>query len=413
MVQAQTADIVLTLRVELAKAQKNLKKYVTQTANGTKRMKVAYNTLAKKQQMVYNAQQKLNTALKGASFQGWALSIMFLGMAMQRVFTSIWKSAMKVFQDVSHSIEGTVTGMDMLNGSLDYLKFVTGQALDPLAQSLVPIIDSISQWVQEHPKLTAAITAFLGVAGTLLMLVGMLRLGLGGLGTAIAKIFALFGVGTGTTASLGSALSGLVPILGWIAAAVAALVLVWTTDFGKIKSFVSNTFSVLWTTIKTVFEDIKVIFSGLIDFLTGVFTGDFDKVMVGLAKITKGGLDLIIDLFVGLGAGIVNILLFAWNMVVQLITNQVKFIITMVKRLVDWFAEMTGVDLGSGRLQEQLDFIQSMREGLTADYITGDQIKEATGVTKNVVNNIVLNISSVGPVDDIAKAVFDEAERRA
>jgi len=75
------------------------------------------------------------------AFQGWALSVMFAGMAMQRAFNAIWQSGSKTFNDIMHSVEGTVTGFDNLNNSITYLQFVAGQALEPLADALVPIID--------------------------------------------------------------------------------------------------------------------------------------------------------------------------------------------------------------------------------------------------------------------------------
>ena len=52
-----------------------------------------------------------------------------------------------------HSVEGTVTGFDILNGELKYLGFNIGSALEPVVGFLTPIISAVSEWVQEHPKL--------------------------------------------------------------------------------------------------------------------------------------------------------------------------------------------------------------------------------------------------------------------
>ena len=48
------------------------------------------------------------------AFAGWAMSIMFFGMALKRTFDAIWKSSTKTFQDVMHSVEGNITSFDIL-----------------------------------------------------------------------------------------------------------------------------------------------------------------------------------------------------------------------------------------------------------------------------------------------------------
>ena len=77
---------------------------------------------------------RINGMIQGAKrakqeFAGWAMSIMFFGMLIQRVFQQIWRVSTKVFQDVMHSVEGTVTPLDMMNQQLDILKYSVGSAL--------------------------------------------------------------------------------------------------------------------------------------------------------------------------------------------------------------------------------------------------------------------------------------------
>lgn len=127
-------------------------------------------------------------------FQGWALSIMFAGMAMKNTFNTIWASSTKTFNDVMHSTEGTVTGFDMLDGSLKYLGFTAGQALEPIALFLVPIIDKIADWISmgetlgiKNSTLFASIVAALGVGGTVLTAIGMSVLSFSGFVEGIQK----------------------------------------------------------------------------------------------------------------------------------------------------------------------------------------------------------------------------------
>jgi len=115
------------------------------------------------------AQGKLDKVLKRnrVQFAGWALSIMFFGMALQRVFGQVWKSGTKTFQDVMHSVEGTTTQFDMLNGSMKYLGFSVGEALEPLAAILIPIVDEITDWVRANPEITRGIIAWGIALGTI------------------------------------------------------------------------------------------------------------------------------------------------------------------------------------------------------------------------------------------------------
>lgn len=114
-------------------------------------------------------------------FQGWALSIMFFGMAIQRVFTSIWKQSATTFNSVMHSVEGTVTGFDMLTGSMKYLWYVVGDALEPLATSLIPIITRWTEWLEENEELVRSVTKLGFEVGSVLTVSGILILGFNGL----------------------------------------------------------------------------------------------------------------------------------------------------------------------------------------------------------------------------------------
>lgn len=134
--------------------------------------------------------KKLRGALLGAS-----LSALFFGMAMRNAALQVWKTSTKTFQEVMHSVEGTVTQFDLLNGSMSYLKFTVGQALEPLATQLIPIVDRLSEIVQQNPDLVAGFVKWGIVIGTVLMVVGQLGtalLGLVGLKESLQLIGNLF-----------------------------------------------------------------------------------------------------------------------------------------------------------------------------------------------------------------------------
>lgn len=125
-------------------------------------------------------------------FNAWALSIMFAGMQMMAIFKQIWSMGQKSFQDVMHSVEGTTTGFDNLQGSMKYLGFIIGEALEPVAEWLTPIVIKIADWVENNKGLFKTFVIVLGVVGTLFFTVGQLVLAFGGIITAAKNIGTIF-----------------------------------------------------------------------------------------------------------------------------------------------------------------------------------------------------------------------------
>jgi len=131
--------------------------------------------------------EKSTRNLSGA-FLGASLSLMFLGMAVQRVSLSIWKLGTKTFQDVMHSVDGTVTQFDLLSGSMSYLKFNVGQALEPLAASLIPIVDKLADWVYYNPELVEQAVRWGAIAGSILLIGGQIGTAVTGVGNLLAEL---------------------------------------------------------------------------------------------------------------------------------------------------------------------------------------------------------------------------------
>ena len=127
--------------------------------------------------------KQLNNDVKKTTvrFDGAAMSLMFFGMAIQRVGKMLWQVGSKSFREINESVEGSVNGFMLLEGATKYLGFTIGQALEPVALWLVKIVDKISDWVSLHPGMTKFITLFTIIAGSLMMFGGMLTLGINGL----------------------------------------------------------------------------------------------------------------------------------------------------------------------------------------------------------------------------------------
>ncbi len=194
---AANADVLIRIMAEVEKAKANVRSIRKEVENMAKPNVRSYERIARAQKVVQDQTQKLQRTTAGLGgqfkrnegrFQGWALSVMFFGMAMQRVFSDIWKQSAATFNDVSHSVAGTVTGFDLLEGSITYLQYSIGAALEPVVMQLVPIIDKITEWVQENEALTAGIVKWGFIIGSVLFMVGFLTLAFNGVWTMIKNV---------------------------------------------------------------------------------------------------------------------------------------------------------------------------------------------------------------------------------
>lgn len=183
-------EIVIGLRAVDVNLKKQLREAQKHTLSVGKVGQEASRQVAEVQQKVYENSQKIKQAMGKSTkeFAGWALSIMFFGMALKQVFNTIWRSSTKTFQDVMHSVEGTVTQFDMLDGSMKYLQYTAGAALEPLAALLLPIVDSLSDWISNNQDVFRTFTLVTGVLGTLFTVGGMGVLAINGFADLAMKI---------------------------------------------------------------------------------------------------------------------------------------------------------------------------------------------------------------------------------
>ena len=111
---------------------------------------------------------------------------------------------------------------------------------------------------------------------------------------------------------------------------------------------ISNVFKDAWDIIKLTIENIMGIvdgllqtLEGLIDFLVGVFTGDWERAWKGLVNIFVGIGNTLISIF----ETVVNAIISLINGLVSLIWNSIQAIINGILNAVNWIADLVGWDL--------------------------------------------------------------------
>lgn len=154
-------------------------------------------------------------------------------------------------------------------------------------------------------KLAPFVTMVVNIIGKVKGFVTLLS-GAGGLSAAMGTVAAKIGtvvsaLGGPLTIAIGVAVAALVLIIthwdevkavmekvaGWIATAFATD---WTKYFGGFGE-VANTF---FSNVSSVFNSVKEILGGIITFLSGAFSGDWEKAWTGIKDILKGVWDLIV-----------------------------------------------------------------------------------------------------------------------
>ena len=343
-------------------------------------------------------------------FAGWALSIMFLGMAMQRVFDQIWKAGTKAFQDVMHSVQGTVTTFDILNGQFDYLKYTVGSALSdalaPMLPTIIDIVERFSQWVNENPKLIGGLVILIGAIGTLMAYFGILKLGFDGIISAI-------GIFSGTWSTLVATLTGsgglagllgvssVLVALGIVAAVIAGIIILWETNLGGFREFIGNTFGILKSIFGDIFTFIKNTFKNVMEFIINVFNGDWDKAFANLVQIIGDVVKLIINIWIKLGAVMVNIIIFAVNFIVDFI---LKTLVGGILSALSSLAKSLGLTGFSNKIANAKQSVSGFADKIDIGYIdlnaASSVASTATGYIDRVVETRVNNITINNPSGD-------------
>ena len=120
----------------------------------------------------------------------------------------------------------------------------------------------------------------------------------------------------------------------------------WLNLVDKIKAFYDK--------IKPIIDDIKLIFQGLIDFITGVFTGDWELAFQGLGEIVEG---------------FGNLIQHTTELIVELFDNLAENGILSISKLFDFLEEKTGLDLSAMQYKVvfMLNFIRFLVEEISLD----------------------------------------------
>jgi phage-related minor tail protein len=315
--------------------------------------------------------------------------------------------------------QDTLDSLNKVNDEIDTLK---AQAKARLAETGAKAMEALTPVLEKVIGLIGQLLTFIGGLNTeqIETIIGVLAVI-----AAISPLASLISTISGMVAAIPTLINGVSTALTWlmanpmalvIAAIVALVVLIatkgdeiqamlqrfddwlqsifakdWTEVFGPVLGGILNGF---FDKIKDVWDSIKQIFDGIIDFIRGVFTGDWQRAWEGVKKIFSGIMD-------GLA------LVFKWPL---------NAIISMINKIIDginWLigqanklAGVFGVQIG------KIGYIPMLANGgivTKGQAIVGEAGPELLNVSngKTTVTPLTNNAASTDPTTIVVQSILD------
>ncbi|MGF2044420.1 phage tail tape measure protein [Enterococcus gallinarum] len=234
--------------------------------------------------------------------------------------------------NLTNKVKETVTYQSAMNNMMLAAAEV-GEQLAPTINSVAEAVKNAAQWFrgldEDTQKTIMTIAGIAAVIGPLLVVLGTVAGSINKIITTVKFLQQAWTIFTGFLAA-----NPFVLVIAGIALLIGGLILAYNkvewfrngvnaffqgvSDvavevFNFVGGFISGIFEGVWTNISNVFGSIKRIFTGFLDFITGVFTGDWSKAWQGL-----------VDIFGGIFDGIVSIAKIPINNMIGLINGFIR-----------------------------------------------------------------------------------------
>lgn len=191
-----------------------------------------------------------------------------------------------------------------LSQEMTNLQAAFGEHLLPV---LVPVIQRIAELIGKFGEMDPKTQKVILIVGAVIAAIGPLATIIGGVATAASTIIPIIGAVVGAlnpvTIAIGAAVAAIsLLIKNWDKAKETMqkfddfLQNVFATDFTEIfGSSLGEPLNAFFQNIKNIWNSIKRIFNGVIEFITGVFSGDWEKAWNGVKEIFYGIWDLMLS----------------------------------------------------------------------------------------------------------------------
>jgi hypothetical protein len=231
------------------------------------------------------------------------------------VFLEMLAEAMNVLNEVLIALKplGEWLWVEFLQPIAEW----TGGLIISILEGITDKLKDVSKWIENNQP----------VVETLAIIIGSFAAAWGLVNVAVGVWNVVGAIATGVTTALGTAIAFLTSPIGIAIAIIGSLIAigvllyrnwdevkeaasrVWEgikDIFERFKNWLGDVFATDWSqkfgmfgdilnaflkNIKNIFDGVKRIFKGIIDFITGIFTGNWEKAWEGLKDILKGVAD--------------------------------------------------------------------------------------------------------------------------
>jgi len=265
------------------------------------------------------------------------LSIMFAGMALQRLGKQMLRSLTTTFQKANEDTEGLGKATWHLQAAWEFFKYSMVEALtqSPLFQMLVQWLLQIVMWLN---KLPASAKAFILIGIVILFVIGTLMLLIGQIGLFIGGLAQMGIIGTTTATSLAS-------IFMWVGIVLVVIIALWMTNLGNFQEFVKSTLGIIWITFKNVFGHLWKMVKAVFGFIKAIFKGDFDEAQRYFVMFVKNLIALFAKLGVGITAIFNNVGEFLRNVLIDALQFALNGAIFLINKLIRQINRIPGVKI--------------------------------------------------------------------
>lgn len=298
--------------------------------------------------------------------------------------TNSFKDADGAAADMATTMmDNTKGSIDQMMGSLETFGIKLQEVLAPVIRGVVDkmteFINGLSSMDEDTLQMIVTIAGAVAAIGPLLLIFGKLASAIGSISTLIGGAGGLSGILTMLTGPIGI-----------IIAAVAALALAWSTNFGGIRDATAS-----------IFESIQTIVSTALDFITGLWDSNF----LGIQDIISTwweSLELYWNMIFDTIAGIFEVFSLAfqgdwegvWDKLKEIVSNIWETIKTLFSNFLNTIVD-TLIRIGVRLLKAAKDAFDNVMKGF----------KE---IWKNITDWFSKAIEDpVGTIKGIGQALFD------
>lgn len=234
--------------------------------------------------------QKTSTAMKKASlmtrgFKMELLSVMFFGMLLQRVFMGLMRTGVEAMMKITEGQTQAGQTVLQLSAAFQFLKFTVGEAigtaLTPFIDTIVGVIDAISNWIEQNPELFTTLLMVGAAVGTLMFAFGTLGLGIDGVVTTVGKL-----KWSKIAGGINTVRNALSPLMIKIMIIIAAVVLLWQAwehnwfnirqTTGTIVKGIANAFFYLVEAGQILYSGMVMVWNGIVSSIQWAANGIID-----------------------------------------------------------------------------------------------------------------------------------------